>query len=123
MSCLRSDSGSLSRSTAPVLATRKDGNYVTPWDRESLNPRRGHEFEFAIPPDGVAVAFTDGIDECCYEHPDRSVLPGDLWGLLDETGGAVEVELYVRDLAELALAGVDGNPGGQDNLAIAATGP
>jgi hypothetical protein len=28
-------------------------------------------------------------------------------------------ELYARRLTELALAGVDGNPGGEDNICLA----
>ena len=111
----------ISRTAEPVFTTRKDDNYVAPWNRESLDPRRGHEFEFTVPHDGIALAFTDGIDECCYENPGHSLQAGDLWGLLEETGGEVNVEAYVRELAELALSGVDDHPGGQDNLAIAAT--
>lgn len=111
----------VSRTEAPVPATRKDTNYVTPWDRESLDPRRAHEFEFVVPKGAAAVAFTDGIDECYYGKPEQSLLAGHLWGLLDETGGHIDVEEYARDVAHLALSGVDGNPGGQDNLAIAAT--
>ena len=32
-----------------------------------------------------------------------------------------QTEGYVRAVVELALAGVDGNPGGQDNIALVAT--
>ena len=40
----------------------------------------------------------------------------ELW---QETGD--EPEAYVRRLVELALSGVGGHPGGQDNLAVVAT--
>ena len=113
----------LSRSKPPVIATRKNDRYVSPWHPHTLDPMRALEFEFSIPDDGVAVAFTDGIDECCYGAPERSLDVGHLWGLLEESGGAVDSGSYARDLANAALRGVGGNPGGQDNLAIVATRP
>lgn len=76
-------------------------------------------FEFTAEPGDLVLVFTDGIDECHYHQPETSVTP-DLMQDLFEIWGA-ETEAYVRALVELALAGVDGNPGGQDNIALVAT--
>ncbi len=111
----------ISRTRPPVVVTRKNDRYVSPWEPHTLDPMRGLEFEFSVPEDGVAVVFTDGVDECCYGAPERSLDVGHLWGLLEEAGGAVDPSSYVRDLGAAAMRGVDGNPGGQDNLTIVAT--
>jgi hypothetical protein len=101
------------------MVNRKNRDYVSPWSAGALDPRRALEFGFSVAPGELVVAFTDGVDECHYGKPDTSIGKRHLWNLLPDAGGSPEH--YVRALAELALQGVGGNPGGQDNLAIAAT--
>lgn len=110
----------LGRTAPAVLATRKNTRYVTPAEAHTLAPQLANEFEFVIPPDGIAVAFTDGVDECCYRTPDLSIRPHHLQALVAAGSGPIDVEEFVTSLATLALTGVDGYPGGQDNIAIAA---
>ncbi len=93
--------------------------YVTPRVAESLHPTRGVEFEFAVTPGELVVAFTDGVDECCYRTPEASLQPSDIMAVA--VSAKMQPEAFVAGLTELALVGVRGNPGGQDNIAIAAT--
>jgi len=75
-------------------------------------------FDFSAPDGSLLLAFSDGIDECHYRNPESSIRPSHLRALFAELGAAPEP--FVRALAELALAGVDGHPGGQDNIALIA---
>lgn len=100
----------------PQPLNAKSNAYVTPSDPGSLSVRRARPFHFRTEPGQLLLAFTDGIDECCYRRPDRSVGPSHLQALYDEVGP--EPEAYARRLVELALSGVDGHPGGQDNIAL-----
>ena len=78
----------------------------------------GRVFQFQLEPDSLLLLYTDGINECCYRDPFRSVKLSHLEQLYQSHGtDAVEVS---RALMSLALAGVDGNPGGQDNAVILA---
>jgi hypothetical protein len=92
--------------------------YASPARRGSLNPELADTFSFTASPGDLLLAYTDGIDECHYRRPETSVTPQIMAELRRETGG--EPEAYVRRLVELALSGVDGHPGGQDNLAVVA---
>lgn len=62
------------------------------------------------------IMFTDGVDECHYRQPATSIRPEhivwEVYAALDNAQQASE------QVAQLALSGVDGNPGGQDNVAI-----
>ena len=93
--------------------------YVSPARPGSLNPAAADTFHFEAAPGDLLLAYTDGIDECHYREPETSVTPqimAELWREIGNEPGA-----YVRRLVELALAGIDGHPGGQDNLAVVAT--
>ncbi len=103
----------------PRFLSRKNARYVRPWVPDSLDPRRFLELEFRLEPGELLVAFSDGVDECHYESPRSSIGPRHLQELWLRAGDRPEG--FVRDLTELALAGIDGNPGGQDNIAVAAT--
>ena len=92
--------------------------YASPARPGSLNPDWADTFSFTGEPGDLLLAYTDGIDECHYGEPETSVTPEIMARLWRETGN--EPEAYVRRLVELALAGVDGYPGGQDNLAVVA---
>lgn len=93
--------------------------YVTPREPASLHPVHAVEFDFELPESGLVVAYTDGVNECCYREPALSVQVSDIARVAEET--SFEPEPFVSALAVLALTGVRGRPGGQDNLAIAAT--
>lgn len=96
------------------------------WIQDVETPERMRElatiFREDLEDDDRIVLFTDGVDECCYGRPDRSVRLVDIVALHEamlETGGTTRS--FVLELAGLALTGVRGQPGGQDNLVIAAT--
>lgn len=93
--------------------------YASPARRGSLTPELADTFAFSGEPGDLLLAYTDGIDECHYRSPETSVTPQIMADLWRETGK--DPEAYVRRLVELALSGVDGHPGGQDNLAVVAT--
>ena len=67
----------------------------------------------------LVAGFTDGIDECHYRSPETSV------GYHHIAALAADVDYdplrLVTELTQLALTGVDGNPGGQDNIAVIAS--
>jgi serine/threonine protein phosphatase PrpC len=92
--------------------------YASPARPGSLNLEVSDTFAFTGNPGDLLLAYTDGIDECHYGEPETSVTPQIMAELWRETGN--ELEAYVRRLVELALSGVDGHPGGQDNLAVVA---
>jgi serine/threonine protein phosphatase PrpC len=92
--------------------------FVSPERPASLNPQAADRFAFRVAPGELLLAYTDGINECHYGEPETSVTPEIMAELWRTTGG--DAESYVRQLVELALAGVDGHPGGQDNLAVVA---
>jgi hypothetical protein len=96
----------------------RGASYASPARPGSLNPDWADSFAFTGKPGDLLLAYTDGIDECHYGEPETSVTPQIMAELWRETGN--EPEVYVRQLVELALAGVDGHPGGQDNLAVVA---
>lgn len=84
-----------------------------------LDPDAAHGFRFFLEPGELVLAFTDGINECHYRSPATSVGKEHLEQLFAEHGA--RPERYAAALARLALDGVDGHPGGQDNLALVAT--
>jgi len=92
--------------------------YASPARPGSLSPDVSDTFAFTGNPGDLLLAYTDGIDECHYGKPETSVTPQIMAELWRESGN--EPEVYVRRLVELALSGVDGHPGGQDNLAVVA---
>lgn len=77
----------------------------------------GQPFEFRLAPGEKLLLFTDGVNECCYRSPERSVGEAHLQRLVNSSTGT---ESLARGLMEMSLAGVDGNAGGQDNVAIVA---
>jgi len=99
---------------------RKNRAYVQPCEPSTLDPRRLGEFWFRTQPGDLLVAFTDGVDECHYQSPSTSVRPGHMEEIHTRAGG--QPEAFVRELMQLALSGVEGFPGGQDNIAVVATG-
>ncbi len=93
---------------------RRDNRYVTTRSRSSL--RHGNSFEFTANAGDMLLTYTDGIDECHYRNPDTSVRPHHVLEIANNSGG--DPQKVVSELTALALRGVDGNPGGQDNIAL-----
>lgn len=92
----------------------RDSRYVT--TRVPSSMRDGNPFRFETEPGDMLMAFTDGIDECHYRNPATSVQPHHIAAIANAANG--DTQEVVTELSTLALAGVDGNPGGQDNIAI-----
>ncbi|MBS2034758.1 SpoIIE family protein phosphatase [bacterium] len=75
-------------------------------------------FDFVLKSGEVLLLFTDGINECCYRNAHLSVQTNHLKSLYEDLGS--DVKKLGAALVNLALTGVDGNPGGQDNLSVVA---
>ena len=73
-------------------------------------------FEYRLSPGNVVLLFTDGVNECHYRNPETSIQDSHIWELWERADG--DVEGFVGLLAQLALDGVVGHPGGQDNVAL-----
>jgi serine/threonine protein phosphatase PrpC len=97
---------------------KKNSRFVTLNNMHSLQENAAEEFTFTIKPGEMFLLFTDGVDECHYGKPATSVNEHDILTIYRDSPN--DAKSYVFNLANLALKGVNGNPGGQDNVAIAA---
>lgn len=68
-------------------------------------------FEFQLQPDEWLLLFTDGVNECCYRDPQRSLQ-------LEHFQRGLSCEHPAEGLCRQALQGAEPHPGGQDNIAI-----
>lgn len=102
---------------APRIVTTPDGRFVDTKHVGSL--RDGAPFRFEAHPGELLLTFTDGVNECHYRQPATSVRPDDI----DDAAAFASFEPHAsaRAIVRLALAGVRGNPGGQDNVAVIAS--
>lgn len=73
-------------------------------------------FTFELGTGELLALFTDGINECHYRNPDTSVCHDHVEHVFRAAEG--DARRFATGLIEMALAGVDGNPGGQDNVAL-----
>jgi hypothetical protein len=105
--------------TAPRVLNDRGANYISPADPPSLAPERGAFLRFHSAPGDLLAVFTDGVDGCHYGQPATSVRPRHLSDLRATTGA--QPAAFTRALVELAMRGVDGHPGGQDNIALVVT--
>lgn len=103
--------------TGVRILNEKTPRYVTPARPSSLRAHGAVRFRFRTRPDQLLVAFTDGVDECHYGRPATSIRPHHIRTLLAEVG--TNPGPFAGRLLELALRGVDGHPGGEDNAAVA----
>lgn len=81
------------------------------------------EIELQLNPGAVLVLHTDGIDECHYNRPATSLTAERIEAIWNATPGSSSrsrLPIFCRDLVQAALAGVEGHPGGQDNIALVA---
>lgn len=106
----------LSPDRMPTPINRHDHRFVTAAIPQSL--RRGDVFIFKAEVGDVLLAFTDGIDGCHYRQPETSVRPEHISAIAARVG--YDPLPLVTEVTELALRGVDGHPGGQDNIVIGA---
>jgi len=97
-----------------TAANQRDARFVTARSQASL--RHGSPFVFDTNPGDMLLLFTDGVDECNYRSPATSVQPHHLARLVD-LGNGDPLNTCNRIMAA-ALDGVDGNPGGEDNIAL-----
>jgi hypothetical protein len=104
------------RQPAARLSTKNE-HYVSPWLPDTFAPQRASQFEAQLHPGDLVLACSDGVDECHYERPDTSVRPDHLEALFRQHPDRI-ADLAAATLA-MALRGVDGHPGGQDNAALA----
>lgn len=104
---------------SPRTVNRKTTHYARACVPSSLDPRRATEFSFEVRPGELVLAYTDGVDECHYRSPRTSIGLRQMETLHIRSGG--EPEKFATQLTQLALNGVAGNPGGQDNIALIVT--
>lgn len=95
---------------------RKIPRFVTLHRPQSLLPGWGHVAAFDVEAGGLLVAFTDGVDECHYSTPRTSVRGRHRADLFREVGS--DPRAFAERLVHLALEGVGGHPGGQDNVVV-----
>ena len=93
---------------------QRDSRYVTARSGPSL--RNGAHFSFSANPGDILLTFTDGIDECNYRSPMTSVRPHHIEAVVTKANG--DPLVVAKQLTVTALRGVDGNPGGEDNIAL-----
>lgn len=106
----------LSPTMLPQPLNSHDHRFVTAAVPQSL--RRGRFFDFQASPGDTLLIYTDGIDGCHYRQPLTSVQPRHIATIAESV--AYDPLPLVTEVTELALRGVDGNPGGQDNIVMAA---
>jgi tyrosyl-DNA phosphodiesterase 2 len=88
-------------------------------------PDTWNEIELILQPGALLVLHTDGIDECHYRHPETSMRPEHitaLWQGCQAEATEQRVRRFGAALTRAALTGVDGHPGGQDNIALVVIG-
>lgn len=81
-----------------------------------IEVEQGRPFQFTLAKGEIMLLFTDGVNECCYRDPFRSVKLQHLEQLYSQH--RKNPAALTQALMEMALRGVDGNPGGQDNIVI-----
>ncbi len=104
---------------AAELVNEKSLGFVSLTTPGSLDPRNAGTFNLSPQSGDLLMVYTDGIDECCYRDPDRSITL-EILARAVRTSGRAPADV-AQALTRLALAGVGGHPGGQDNLALAVT--
>lgn len=84
--------------------------------QQPLSEEEWCRFEYRLSPGDVVLLFTDGVNECHYRNPETSIQDSHIRELWERLDG--DVERFTALLAQLALDGVAGHPGGQDNIAL-----
>ncbi len=97
----------------------KTRRYISPCQRSSYGRRYAAEFRFPVEPGCLLLAFTDGVDECHYGRPATSIQEGHIGAQWQASKG--DLTAMTEGLVQLALRGIEGFPGGEDNIAVVAT--
>ncbi len=103
-------------SRVPVHLNQREHKFVSAADPGSF--REGTHFSFSAEPGEMLLAYTDGIDGCHYGFSETSIQPEHIHQIMTES--SFDPLDTINAILSLALTGVDGNPGGQDNIAVAA---
>ncbi|MDB2576111.1 SpoIIE family protein phosphatase [Planctomycetota bacterium] len=93
--------------------------YMAPWDPGSHGIPPSTHFRVPVRSGDWVLTCSDGIHECKYETPEESIGAKELESLMIRAGRRPEA--FVESAVTLALAGVSGHPGGEDNLAVVAS--
>lgn len=93
--------------------------YTAPWDQGSHGIPPSAYFRVPVKSGDWVVSCSDGVHECKYETPEQSIGMAELEALMIRAGRCPEA--FVESAVQLALAGVRGHPGGEDNVAIVAS--
>ena len=96
------------------ICTSPNHRYLYP--NRPMEPQEWCAFDFSVPRRGTVLLFTDGVNECHYRQPETSVKEEDIDRLWLAYGD--DATCFASALVGLALMGVRGNPGGQDNIAV-----
>lgn len=90
--------------------------YVSPLVPASWSAVHACRYRFETTPGQWLLAFTDGIDECHYRHPETSLTPERIAAVVESAEPSPEG--IAEALTRAALAGIAPHPGGQDNIAL-----
>ncbi|MCB9877777.1 MAG: protein phosphatase 2C domain-containing protein [Planctomycetes bacterium] len=101
-----------------VPCSEKGDDYLVPWRAQTFTAWPPRSFAAAVVPGDLVVLISDGIDECHRHHPETSIR---LRHLEQLRARHAEPGAFAVALVDLALRGVDGNPGGQDNATALVT--
>ncbi|MCW5867208.1 MAG: SpoIIE family protein phosphatase [Candidatus Eremiobacteraeota bacterium] len=102
---------------AVVLRNRVNDQFLA--QGVPLRIEQAEVFRFVLARDESLLLYTDGVNECCYRDPHRSIQARHLLEVFQRSDGGGRL----LALTELALSGVEGQPGGQDNIAAILVGP
>ena len=97
--------------------TTANRRYVNMEDFGSLARERATTFQAHVPAGSLLVVHSDGVNECCYGQPERSVQDEHVAALYEDVGA--DPEAMTAGLITLALDGIAPDPGGEDNIAVA----
>jgi len=98
----------------PVVRNRLNNLYL--YGGQPIPLEESESFQFTLSTGSGLLLCSDGVHECCYQAPSRSLQKSHIQrGFLQSQGSP---KGWVEWVARTALEGVDGHPGGQDNLAI-----
>lgn len=98
----------------PQVRNRLNNLYL--YGAQPIPLDEAESFQFTLSAGSGLLLCSDGVHECCYQDPSRSLQKHHVQqGFLQSQG---DPKGWVEWLAQAALEGVDGHPGGQDNLAI-----
>lgn len=93
--------------------------YTAPWDQGSLGIPPSASFRVPLKSGDWVVTCSDGVHECRYETPEESIGMEEFEALMSRAGRSPE--RFVEAALRLALTGVGGHPGGEDNIGVVAS--